>query len=95
MEKIVGGIHSQLSEFIELHDLVRDNMKILKYSYYKDKKKALEALIIKSLTLHDQSIVDINNKRIYYFKNPDRLTIYHPRILKDVEGYKSIAYGAN
>ena len=87
------GIHTQLSEFIELRDIVRDNMKTLKY--YKDKKKALETSIIKSLTLHDQSIVDVNNKRIYHFKNPDRLTIYHPRILKDVESYKSIAYGAN
>jgi hypothetical protein len=82
MEK-VPDINTQLSQFVEIHDLVRDNMKKLKY--YKDQKKQLENLIIKTLVLYDKNIVDVNNKRIYHFKNPDRLTVYHPRTMKEIK----------
>lgn len=71
-------IAKQMKDFIETHDLVRNHIKILKK--YKDKRKMLELEIIKELENRDVSVVNLNdNKRIYRYSDPPRLSVYHTR----------------
>lgn len=71
-------ITKKMGEFIETHDLVRNHIKLLKK--HKDKRKDLESEIIKELVNQNVTVVNLNqNKRIYRYSNPDRLTVYHTR----------------
>ena len=71
-------ITKKMGEFIETHDLVRNHIKMLKK--HKDRRKFLETEIIKELENQSVNVVNVNeNKRIYRYSNPDRLTVYHTR----------------
>ena len=71
-------IAKRMTEFLETHDLVRNHIKILKK--HKDKRKDLESEIIKELVNQNVSVVNVNeNKRIYRYSNPPRLSVYHTR----------------
>ncbi len=79
----IPDFKAQMLQYIDLHNHVRDNMKKLKHD--KEQKKHLENMLLKVFELHDLTSLDVNKEiRIYRFKNPDRLTIYHPRNLLDV-----------
>ena len=68
----------QMAEFLETHDLVRNHIKILKK--YKDKRKMLETELMKELENQSITVVNVNeNKRIYRYLNPPRLSVYHTR----------------
>ena len=74
----MAEIAKQMKDFIETHDLVRNHIKILKK--YKDKRKMLETEIIKGLENQNVTVVNLNeNKRIYRYSNPPRLSVYHTR----------------
>ena len=71
-------VAQQMKDFIETHELVRNHMKILKT--HKDKRKMLETEIIAELVKQKVSVVNVNgNKRIYFYSNPPRLSVYHTR----------------
>lgn len=70
----------QMNQFIQTHDLVRNSMNALKK--YKMERKALESEIINELERQNVTIVNVNeNKRIYRYSNPARLSVYHTRNL--------------
>ncbi len=74
----MGDVRKQMKDFIETHDLVRSHIKILKK--HKDKRKILESEIIKELENQNVTVVNVNeNKRIYRYSNPPRLSVYHTR----------------
>lgn len=82
MEKL-PDFKTQMMQYLDFHDRVRDNMKKLKHD--KEQKKHLETMLLKTFELHDVNAINVNKgTRIYRFKNPERLTIYHPRNLIDV-----------
>ena len=67
-----------MTEFIELHNKVRDIMKTVKQ--FKEKKKTVEKALIYIFEEHQVNVFDLNkNNRIYRYSNPNRLTVYHVR----------------
>ena len=71
-------VAKRMAEFLETHDLVRNYIKILKR--HKDQRKILETDIIKELENQNVEVVNVNeNKRIFRYSNPPRLSVYHTR----------------
>lgn len=71
-------LDQKMNKLIQTHDLVRNNMNALKK--YKPERKILESEIIQELEKQKVKIVNVNdNKRIYRYSDPPRLSVYHSR----------------